>query len=138
MTKKDCSHPASDDPKREKRVLSLMSKWSKILGLTSWEIKLYFVDDLGTDEASGGQKLAEIVNLYPYHRASLGVCREMYDHIDKEEEEGMVIHELLHILQAPLAATLDDCVPAKNKGEVGVKIEEITDWFMVILQRGGW
>ena len=138
MRENKCTHPASDDPKRKKRILSLMRKWSKILGLTSWEIKLYLIDDLGDDEASASKKFAEIIDSYPYHRAVLTVCREMYDHTSREEQEGMVIHELLHVLQAPLTATLNDCVSPKNKGEVVIKIEEMTDWMMYVLQRGGW
>ena len=135
MQGKKCRHIAKDDPKRERIVGPLFDKWMHTLGLhPSWRVAYGFVDDLGEeDDRSNGTKVARSSNLYPYHEATLLLVREAIDHGSTGDVERLIIHELLHVLNAPLDASLGECVPLKNMKEVGDKTEEMVDWMTNIL-----
>ena len=133
---KECQHLAKDDAKREKRIGPLVKKWSKLLGLTpSWQIEYGFVDEFDEESIPSldGQKGAEAGTLYPYRQGYILLKREAVDHGTKEEAERMVLHELIHILHAPLLKAIRESVPVNNKGMIDGPVEEATDWMTNII-----
>lgn len=83
-----------------KQVKSLVrkqiKKWTPILGLKNWEIKVSYED---MDRIVDGMSfLAETVCTWYTLRATIAIFLPAIKKLDKEEIELTVVHELVHIV----------------------------------------
>lgn len=85
---------------QQKQVLASVKKWQKRLILEHYAITVLFEK---SDDAEDPQTLAEIFVSNRYKRASIYIYPKFFKQT-KEEREDTIVHELSHILTAPLCA----------------------------------
>lgn len=93
-------------PKALARVKEYLYDWGNFLGLMSqWEVRLRWVDKPEMREGKVGA--AASVHWEPgYKTATIYLLENEFREVDDYTAEAYVLHELLHLVYAPLADTL--------------------------------
>mgnify|MGYP001611769725 CR=1 FL=1 len=122
------------DAQRIARLQPFLTKWTTILSLTDWDITWQFVDKLGG--ADGEDALARVTPIWPYKRAHIRFVRKPVDGAALPTElETVIIHELCHLVAAPLWQEITDSL---GEGRVADRlhgtVETLMDAFALGLQ----
>lgn len=98
-------HP--DRKNLEKRVLVLVDKWAPLMDLGHFEIANVFHDDLRGEEADDLESTAAATTTaWEYRSASITWYLPAVAAMTDEGLEQVVVHELCHVLLAPLKEAL--------------------------------
>ena len=122
---------------RRDRLVPILNKWIERLALTGWDIYFDIVDDTLGKNISGKESFAECELIPPYKKAVLHFSTHYLDGYNDVALERAVIHELSHIVFAPLYDVYSELYKRNKKmAELlfGVT-EEVCDSFMVLIYR---
>ena len=88
--------------RQNRRVTKLVVKWSRIMGLDRWRGEITFLDQdrADTKDATFVACMDTEVS-WPYRQYRTNVYPVIADMTD-DEVEGLVVHELTHVLLAPM------------------------------------
>ena len=88
--------------RQQRRVTKLMNKWRAIMGLESWRGAIIFQDhDRADTEDATFVACMDTEVSWPYRQYRTNVYPVVSDMPD-DEVEGFVVHELVHVLLAPM------------------------------------
>lgn len=95
------------DDQRIARIQPLFTKWITLLSLADWDITWQFVDKLAGPD--GDNAIARVTPIWPYQRAHIRLVRKAVDAAGLPGEiETVIVHELCHLVMAPLWEAIDD------------------------------
>ena len=120
------------DAMRKERIQKVLDDWIPRLSLTAWDITWELVDELKDDQNAS----ARITPMFPYQRAHIRFVRKAIDSAGIDAElEIFVIHELNHLLIAPLWETIDFYLgESKVANELHANIETLMDVMAMTFQ----
>ena len=119
------------DRERYKRVEPLLNGWLLYLGLAqTWHVSLVFTDELGS-----GRVFATIDLDTPYRRAVIRIIRKALDGAAADDVQLYLVHEVVHILLAPLEKFAKESLGTDLNDRFQSTIEEQTDIITNVLLR---
>lgn len=92
----------------KKRVKKYLDKWVKLLLLDRYKLNIHYMT--GSSDKRVGQfvGLALTDTVWVYQEATLKFWLEAFEELSDEEVERTVVHELCHVLNAPVQCEVED------------------------------
>lgn len=117
---------------RRDKVFKMVDKWQTKLGLDNWEVIVYFEDYGKKNKKYKNSYYSVVATTLTNHQYKLGSIYFNPKDLDIIDE-GVVVHELLHLLISPLAETARKV--SKNKEDADYFTEQLTSELERIILR---
>lgn len=91
---------------QKSRCKKFFNTWFKRTGLSWWNVDLVFDRCYSTEKPSLAGETN--MNLWRYHSGSIHLYLPVIKELDDDGLEEVIVHELSHLLVAPMAVNMDD------------------------------
>lgn len=110
---------------------SRVTVWQRRLKLDDWALRLLYKQRL----RHKGTAAAAVTNWSPgYHEAVIEFAKDAYDEASAAEVDRCIVHELFHLVAAPLDDRLSDYVGTARVYDVySRELETIADRFAILV-----
>lgn len=97
-----------DWKKQKKRVKKYLDKWVKLLLLDRYKLNVHYMSGNSDKRVGSFVGLASTDTVWAYQEATLKFWLEAFEGLTDTEVERTVVHELCHVLNAPVQGEVED------------------------------